>query len=90
MRISNLENKNKHRETISISLTTVIVLSIMVSMTITLHDAKATIEACPDNWTFLLDGINPDNLIVEMTLKHRNFQLMISPLQPQNYTQNIY
>ena len=60
MRISNLENKNKHRETISISVVTVIVLAIMVSMTITPDDAKATIETCPDNWTFLLDGLNPD------------------------------
>jgi hypothetical protein len=56
MRISNLENKNKHRKTISILVTTVIILAIMISMTITPDDAKATIETCPDNWTFLLDG----------------------------------
>jgi len=60
MRISNLKNKNKHRETISISVTTVLVLAMMVSMTITIDDVKATIETCPDNWTFLLDGLNPD------------------------------
>lgn len=61
MRISNLENKNKHRETILTSVTTAIVLAIMVGITMTADDAKATgIETCPDNWTFLLDGLNPD------------------------------
>jgi hypothetical protein len=48
MRISNLENKNKHRKTISFSVTIAIVLAVMVSMTITVDDAKATIETCPD------------------------------------------
>ena len=59
MRISNLGNKNNHGKTISTSVTTLIVLAIMISMTITPDDAKATIETCPDNWTFLLDGLNP-------------------------------
>lgn len=62
MRISNLENKIKHCETID-GRDNVHLIALQVSVTMTVYNAKATgIKTCPDKWTFLLDGLNPDCL----------------------------
>ncbi|TVP41395.1 hypothetical protein [Candidatus Nitrosocosmicus arcticus] len=54
MRISNLENKNKHCETID-RRDNVHLVALQVSVTMTVDDAAATgIKTCPDNGPFYL------------------------------------
>ena len=60
MRKATLKNKNKHRTSIWTLMAMTISLASMMSL-INVERAGATgIETCPDNWTFLLDGLNPD------------------------------
>ena len=62
MRRTSLKNNGKYsnRNIITIAITIASSLMLMSTM-MTFSDAKATgIETCPDNWTFLLDGLNPD------------------------------
>jgi len=90
MRISNLENKNKHRETILTTGTMSILLALMVSVTMTVDDAKATgIETCPDNWTFLLDGLNPDYFNCRNDTENSNGNVE-DPVPPSQKVQSKY
>jgi hypothetical protein len=94
MRITSLKNNGKYsnRNIITVAITIASSLMLMSTM-MTFSDVKATgIETCPDNWTFLLDGLNPDYFDCRNDIENSNaviddpipsFQEVQSKYKPQ-------
>ncbi len=89
MRLTILKNTKKYRKSILTSTAFTVSLAFMMSL-ITVDSTEATgIETCPDNWTFLLDGLHPDYFDCRNDTENSNGNVG-DPIPPSKKVQSKY